>query len=96
MAHIQNIGGFFSDYYLGQLRETQLKGQLGENTARRGFQRISRLWEKAATRTNGDSPKSQVMERWVTPLLFELGFEDDKFAKSFSIETSKEVLIGSI
>ena len=93
VQNIRNLGGFFSDYYLGQLKESKLKGKLGENTFRQNFKQISKLYEKAELRLNSSSPKHEIIDRWIRPLLQILGFEENKnLFKNYLIETDKERL----
>ena len=90
---IRNIGGFFSEYYLGQLKESNLKGKLGENTAQQNFRRLSKLYERAELRLDPSSPKHQVIDRWIKPLLKILGFEEESnLLKKFVVDTEKESL----
>lgn len=89
---IQNFGGFFSDYYLGELLEKKHKGNLGENTRLKAFSRLKGKWDLAYRILGEGSKKGETRQKWLTPLFEELGFD---LQPGKEIETEKETLKSS-
>ena len=71
---IQNFGGFFSDYYLGELLEKKHKGNLGENTRIKVYGRLKKRWEVAFRLLGVGSREGETRQKWLLPLFEELGF----------------------
>jgi hypothetical protein len=71
---VKNVGGFFSDYFLGELLEKDYKGKLGEKERASSWSRALKNWEKAARSLGPGSSTSETRRRWLDPLFEELGF----------------------
>jgi hypothetical protein len=69
-----NVGGFFSDYFLGTLLERQLKGKLGESTLRNGERRCRALWNRTG-RIGPGASAGQTRQHWLRPLFEILGYD---------------------
>ena len=71
---IKNFNGFFSEYFLTQVLESEFKGKIGADTRKDGFNILSKLWNKVRDRYGRNSPIKEYKNTWIKPLFKELGF----------------------
>jgi hypothetical protein len=71
---LRNEGGFFSDYYLGELLRTRHKGKLGENEVNAAFRRLSSRSERAFRSFGASTTGGRTRQLWLGPLFEELHF----------------------
>ena len=73
---IRNVGGFLSDYFLGNiLNEKSLKGKLGENEVNSAYKSFLNLFRKRQYELGDNTSQNELYRRWIKPILQRLGFE---------------------
>ena len=90
---VKNIGGFFSDYFLGELLERKYKGRLGERERYAAWMRLRSRWERAALSLGSGASLTETRRRWLDYLLESLGFvPGSNLREGGTIEAEKELL----
>ena len=76
---IRNVGGFLSDYFLGNiLNEKSLKGKLGENEVNSAYKSFLNLFRKRQYELGDNTSQDELYRKWIKPILQRLGFEPKK------------------
>lgn len=75
-SHIRNVGGFLSDYFLGNiLNEKSLKDKLGENEVNSAYRYFLNLFKKREYELGDNTSQDELYRKWIKPILQRLGFE---------------------
>jgi len=94
-SNVINAGGFFSDYFLGNiLNERSLKGKLGESTVNEAYRWLLYRYDRYGGTLGDKTPLSEMWNIWLKHIFQKLGFSP---LWRNSIETEKgEIKISAI
>lgn len=73
---INNMGSFFSDYYISEFLNKNHKGKLGENSKAAAYRSLLRTWQRAYKNLGSSIEYSKTKQLWLEPLLQQLGFSN--------------------